>query len=90
MHLHCPCCSAHMLRMVGQIYVRYGMYEPTRVRQAEYVACTACAVASEVDPRNGALMDLGAVTLQDLLEPVEEPITLVIAAPACLQGRSDS
>lgn len=89
MRFFCPCCSGPMQRYIGA-FLEHIKYSPVRARQGEYVVCLACPVASEVDTRTGSLIDLGAVTLQDLLSPAEEPITLVVAAPQRLDGRTDS
>lgn len=80
MHLYCPRCSGTMQRYVGDFVVKYGLHGLAFKRAAEYIVCNDCPVVSEVDTRTGALIDLGAVGLNDLLHPVEEPVYFVIAA----------
>jgi hypothetical protein len=90
MHLYCPCCSGTMQRYIGNIVVRCGLYEAAHIRQGEYIICNECPVSSEVDTRTGLLLDLGAVSLVDLLHPTDQAITFVVAAPGRLDGRTDS
>jgi hypothetical protein len=86
-HLFCPACGGLMQAYLGEVRVRVGLYRPAYAHVSKYVACHDCAVASEIDSRTGTLIDLGQVTLSDLLQPCsDEPPTLVIGATSRLGG----
>lgn len=90
MTLFCPCCGGPMQRYIGIFFVKYAVHCAPQARQGEYIICNMCPIVSEVDTRTGSLIDLGAITLTELLHPLEDAFTLVVAAPGRLDGRADS
>jgi hypothetical protein len=64
--VYCPRCSHRVMGIEGHVVRRTP--DGARVFPATFVACTGCAMTSEVGA-GGVLLDLGQITVADLQWP---------------------
>lgn len=72
--MFCPLCSAYVNVTRAAIitirrHPRFGVSHEMNL--ARVITCEECAIVSEINPRTGELIDLGNITVADIMLPVE-------------------
>jgi hypothetical protein len=70
--MFCPSCSDELTLLKGGIAIvhRHPTYGPRlEVSFGPYVICQGCSLVSQVDATSGQLIDLGSITLADVVVP---------------------
>lgn len=86
--VYCPTCDGRLVTPVGIIvHPPLDADHPAVAYEQQFVCCLNCSLVSQVNPVTGLLIDLGHVTLTELVEGLPEPRALRFSSTSRLRYR---